>query len=134
MVHYGQHAIKASALGEPDDEIHSDLCERGCILGNCDFVKWGAGFVCEVLVLLADCAPLYILFDPGSCSWPEIVATDLPCRFVSALMPSSYVVVPFSQHPPFDLVVWGNDESVAWYVFPHYPIQLVDWQCLGPLF
>jgi len=96
-------------------------------LGNRDFVKRGAGFVREVLVLLADCASLYILFDPRSCSWPEIVATDLPRCLVSASMPSSYVVVPFSQHPPSDLVIWGNDESVTQYIFPHYPIQLVDW-------
>jgi hypothetical protein len=65
-------------------------------LGNCDFVKWGASFVREVLVLLADCAPLYVLFDPGSCSWPEIVATDLPCCFIPAPMSPSYVVVPYS--------------------------------------
>ena len=96
-------------------------------MGDRDFVKWGAGFVREVLVLLADYAPFYVLFDPGSRSWPEIVATDLPCCFVSALMVSSYVVVPFSQHPPSDLVVWGNDKSVTWYVFPHYPVQLMDW-------
>jgi hypothetical protein len=81
----------------------------------------------EVLVLLADCTPLYVLFDPGSCSWPEIVATDLSHCLVSAPMSSSYVVMPFPQHPPFDLVIWGDDESVTWYVFPHYSIQLVDW-------
>ena len=95
VVHYGYHAIKASAFGESGDEIHGDLCERGHVLGNCDLVKWGAGFVREVLILLADCAPLYVLLDPGSCSWPEIVAADLPCCLVSAPVPPSYVVVPF---------------------------------------
>ena len=122
MVHYGQHAIKASALGESSDEIHGDLCEGGHILGNCDFVKWGVGFVHEVLILLADCAPLYILFNPGSCSWPEIVAADLPCCLISAPVPSSYVAVPFPQHSLFDLFVWRNDESVTWYVFLYYSV------------
>jgi hypothetical protein len=91
-------------------------------LGDRDFVKWGAGFVREVLVLLADCASFYVLFNLGSCLQPEIVTTDLPCCFVSAPMFSFYVVVPYSQHSPFDLVVWGNDESVTRYVLPHYPV------------
>jgi hypothetical protein len=76
----------------------------------------------EVLVLLTDCAPLYILFNPGSCSWPEVVMTDLPHCFISAPMSSSYVVMPYPQHFPFDLVVWGNDKSVTQYVFPHHPV------------
>jgi hypothetical protein len=91
-----------------------------------DFVKWGAGFMREVLVLLAGRAPLYILLDPGSRFQPEIVAADLSCRLVSAPMPSSYVVMPYSHYSSFDLIVWGDDESVTWYVLPHYPIQLVD--------
>ncbi len=96
MIDYGQYAVKASALREAYDQVHHDLGERGCVFGDSDFVKWGAGFVHEVLVLLADGAPFYILFNPRSCSGPEIVAVDLSGCLVSSSVPPRFVVVPHS--------------------------------------
>jgi len=54
VVDYGQYAVKALALGEACDQIHHNLSEGRCIFRDHDFIKWGAGFVHEVLVLLAD--------------------------------------------------------------------------------
>ena len=95
MIHYHQYAVKASTLGEACDEVHRDLCERGCVLGDGDFVEWGVGFVCEVLVLLAHGAPFYILLHPGSCSQPEIVAIDLSNHLIPPSMPPSFVFMPY---------------------------------------
>jgi len=95
MIYYHQYAIKASALGKACDEVHHDLRERGCVLRDSDFVKWGAGFVHEVLVLLAHGTSLYVLLHPGPCSWPEIVAIDLLNCLVPPLMPPSFVLVPY---------------------------------------
>ncbi len=83
-------------LGEAHDEVHCDLCERGGIFGDSDLVKGGAGFMREVLVLLAHSAPFHVLFYPGSRSWPEIMAVDLSCHVISPSMPPSFVFVP---HP-----------------------------------
>src|SRR6266851_2472819 len=65
MVHDGEYAIKALALWEARDKVHCDLCKRGRIFRDSDFVKWGVGFVREVLILLTHGAPLHILFHPG---------------------------------------------------------------------
>ena len=66
MIHYHQYAVKASALREARDEIHGDLRKWGCVLGDSDFVKGGAAFVREILVLLANSTPLHVLLYPGS--------------------------------------------------------------------
>ena len=95
MIHYRQYAVKALTFGKAHDKIHCDLCERGHVLRDCDFVEWGAGFVREVLVLLAHRAPLYVLLYPRSCSWPEIVAIDLSNHLVSPSMPPSFVFMPY---------------------------------------
>src|SRR6266853_2225439 len=82
VIHNHQYAVKALTLGEACDEVHHNLRERGHILRDCDFVKWGAGFVHEVLVLLAHGAPFYVLLHPGSRLRPEIVLIDLLNRLV----------------------------------------------------
>ena len=113
MIHYHQYAVKASTLGEACDEVHRDLCERGCVLGDGDFVEWGVVSMHKVLVLLTDSAPLYILFHPGPCSRPEIVVVDLLNRLISSSMPSSFVLVPYSQDFSFHFVIWGHYQPVA---------------------
>jgi len=96
VVHNCQYAVKALTLGEARDEVHCDLCERGRILRDSDFVKWGAGFVCEVLVLLAHSTSLDVLLYPGSHLWPEIVAVDLSNHLIPPSMPPPLVLMP---HP-----------------------------------
>jgi len=95
VIHYCQYAVKASTLGEACDEVHRNLHERGRIFRDCDFVEWGAGFVHEVLVLLAHGAPFYILLHPGSCSQPEIVVIDLSNHLIPPSMPPSFVFMPY---------------------------------------
>jgi len=95
VVHYHQYAVEASTLRETRDKVHCNLCERGCIFGDGDFVKWGAGFVCEVLVLLTHGTPLYVLLYPGSRSRPEVVAIDLLNHLVPPSMPPSFVFMPY---------------------------------------
>src|SRR6266851_5854290 len=119
VIHYCQYAVKASTLGEACDKVHGDLCEWGCIFGDGDFVKWGAGFVLEVLILLAHGAPLYVLLHPGSCLRLEIVMVDLPDRLVSPSMPPSLVFVPYPQDFSLYLIVWGHHQSIAQDVLPH---------------
>ncbi len=109
MVHDGQYAVVTLALGETRDQVHRDLHERGHILGDGDFVKWGAGFVCKVLVLLAHSAPLYILLYPEPCSWPEIVAVDLSYHLVPPPVPPSFVFMPYPQDFLLDFIVGWYD-------------------------
>ncbi len=113
MIHYHQYAVKASTLGEAYDKVHGDLREQGCIFRDSDFVKWGVGFVREVLVLLTHGASLYVLLHPGSCPWPEIVAIDLPNRLVPSLMPPSLMFMPHPQDFSLYFVVWGHHQPVA---------------------
>src|SRR6266851_1487306 len=95
MIHYHQYAVEALALGKACDEIHGDLCERGCVFRDCDFVEGGMRLVCQVLVLLANSAPLHVLFHPGPRSRPVVVAVDLPDRLVPSPVPSPLVFVPY---------------------------------------
>ncbi len=59
----------------------------------------------EVLVLLADCAPFHVLFDPGSCFQPEIVAVDLSGHLVPPSVPPHFVLVPYPQDFMFNLFI-----------------------------
>ncbi|SRR6266851_3308749 len=119
MVYNGQYAVKALTFGETRDEVHCDLHERGHIFGDSDFVKWGAGFVHEVLVLLTHSTPLDILLHPGSCLGPEIVAIDLTNHLVPPLMSPSFVFMPHPQDFSLHLVVGWYHQLIAWDVLPH---------------
>ena len=65
--------------------------------------------MCEVFVLLAGCASLDVLIDPGSLQGPEVIVLDLPYYFVMAWMSCAPVVVILPEDPPFKGVVWWDN-------------------------
>ena len=65
----------------------------------------------EVFVLLAGCAPLDVLFDPGFLHGPEVIVLDLPYCLVTAWMSGAPMVVVFPKDMPFKGVVWRDNQS-----------------------
>ena len=63
----------------------------------------------EVFVLLAGCAPLNVLVNPGSLQGPEVIVLDLPYCLVVAWVPCALVIVVFPEDPPFKGVVWRDN-------------------------
>src|SRR5216683_4603427 len=84
VVDDSQYAVVASAFRKSHDQVHGYLGERGVIIRYRDFVQGGLRPVRKVFVLLADCAPLDILFDPGVSSRPAETVEDFPGGLVSA--------------------------------------------------
>jgi len=66
----------------------------------------------EVLVFLADGASFYILLDPGSCSWPEIVVVNLSKHLISPPMSSFFMIMLYFQDFKCDVFIWWYYESV----------------------
>jgi len=122
VVDYGQYAVKALALGEACDQIHHNLSKGRCIFRDHDFIKWGAGFVHEVLVLLADSAALYILLNLGSCSRLEIVVVNLSNHLVPSSVPPCFVVMPYPQDFMLNFIIWRDYQPISWVVLPYHPI------------
>jgi hypothetical protein len=74
-------------------------------------VKWGLCYVREVFVLLASCASLDVLFDPGLLHGPEVIVSDLPYCFVTAWVSRAPVVMVLPEDPSFKGVVWRDNQS-----------------------
>jgi len=82
MVNDGEDAVISSTPWQSSDQVYGYLRERGHVTGYSDLIEWYAGSMCEVLVLLADCAPLDIFLNPCSPSRPTEVFEDLSYCFV----------------------------------------------------
>ena len=82
MVDYGQHTVIASALWEAHDQVHGYLGEQQGIDGDRYLEQGCMGFVCKVLVLLADHAPFHVLLDPLARPWPVEALQYLPDSLV----------------------------------------------------
>jgi len=65
----------------------------------------------EVFVLLAGCASLDILIDPGLLQGPEVIVLDFSYCFITTWVSCTPVVVIFPEDPPFKSVVWWDNES-----------------------
>ncbi len=99
MVDDGQYAVVASAFQKSGDQIHGHLGERGVVVRYRDFVQGGLRFVCEILVLLADCAPFDVALDPGASFRPTETVKDLSGSFVSAWVSRQSIVVGVHDAP-----------------------------------
>jgi len=62
--------------------------------------------VCEVFVLLAGCAPLDIVIDPGPSQRPEIIVLDSSYCFVAAWVSCTLMVMILPKDLPFKGIVW----------------------------
>src|SRR6266851_3242 len=98
----------ASAFRESSDQVHGHLGEWGVVIRYRDFVQGGLRFVCEIFVLLTDRAPLYVLLDPGSSSWPTEAVEDLPGGFVSAQVSHQPIVVGMHDASSGSFVRWDD--------------------------
>ena len=65
--------------------------------------------MCEVFVLLAGCAPLDILFDPGFLHGPEVIVLDFSYCFVTAWVSCTPVVMVLPEDLPFKGIVWWDN-------------------------
>jgi hypothetical protein len=66
--------------------------------------------MCEVFVLLAGCASLNVLFDPGFLYRPKVIVLDFSYCFVAAWMSCAPVIVILPEDPPFKGVVWWDNQ------------------------
>src|SRR6266851_6028956 len=98
----------APALWEPRDQIHGHLSKRGVVIGYRDLVKWRLGLVREILALLTDRAPLYVLLDPGAPPGPTEAFEYFPGGLVAARVSCQSVVIGVHDAPA-DPFIWRND-------------------------
>jgi hypothetical protein len=64
----------------------------------------------EVFVLLAGCAPLDVLVDPGSLQGPEVFVPDFPYCFIAAWVSCTPVVMILPEDPPFKGIIWWDNQ------------------------
>src|SRR5216683_838240 len=93
MVDDGQYAVMALALRQPRDQIHGHLSKGGVAVGYRDLVKRRLHLVREILVLLTDRAPFYVLLDPGAPPGPAEAFEYFPGGLVVARVSHQSVVI-----------------------------------------
>ena len=93
VVYYREDGIVSVADWELGDQVHGYDLEGEGVGWRGDPVEGYLRSLCEVFVLLALGAPLYILCDPFVHVWPPEVSADGRDGGVSPLVPSCFQVV-----------------------------------------
>jgi hypothetical protein len=83
MVNYGKNGILIVYFGEACDQVHRYLLEWMSIYQGANLVEGDLGVVDKDFILLAGCAPFYILSNPMVHSWPREAVFGLPDCLVS---------------------------------------------------
>src|SRR5216683_150020 len=116
MVDDGQYAVISPALRESRDQVHGYLSKRGVVIWYRDFVQRCLCLVRQVLVLLTDCAPLYVMFDPGAPSRPTEALEYFPGGLVLPRVGCQPVMIGVHNTPANSFV--GRDDELPSLVEP----------------